>query len=284
MQQIFSETGTFLLGLKKCSSDFLSVPAQFSEYTVLYIPEGKGIFTADFGVFPFTGPVLLFSTPLQTIQLQTNNDEISVLQFHGDFYCIEYHREEVACNGLLFNNVYIDPVIALSKAEAVFIEQLFGNISDECLQNEVSEIVLRSYLQLFLAKATTIKRRLMANEEKAEPKDELMERFRLLLDEHYLILHKPNDYAELLAVSPNTLTKRCTKYFKKPPTHIIAERLIMEAKRQLHLTRKSIKEIAFALNFQDEFYFSRVFKKFTNVSPQAFRDKTGISIVADLYR
>lgn len=284
MQQILSETGTFLLGLKKCDGNFLSVPVQFSEYTVLYIQKGEGIFTADFGVFPYAGPVLLFSTPLQALQLQTSAPEISVLQFHSDFYCIEYHREEVACNGLLFNNIYIDPVITLAQEEAVFIEQLFENITNECAQSEVSEIVLRSYLQLFLAKSTTIKRRLMATADKTEPKDELMERFRQLLDEHYLTLHKPNDYAELLAISPNTLTKRCTKYFKKPPTHIIAERLILEAKKQLHLTRKSIKEIAFALNFQDEFYFSRVFKKFTNVSPQAFRDKTGISIVADLYR
>lgn len=284
MQQILSETGTFLLGLKKCYDNFLADPTQFSEYTVVYVPEGKGNFNADFGTFQFTGPALLFSTPLQTLQLETSKHEMSVLQFHSDFYCIEYHREEVACNGLLFNNIYIDPVIALTQEETIFIEQLFGNISNECAQSEVSEIVLRSYLQLFLAKSTTIKRRLMANTEKTEPKDELMEKFRQLIEEHYLSLHKPNDYAELLAVSPNTLTKRCTKYFKKPPTHIITERLILEAKKQLHLTRKSIKEIAFALNFQDEFYFSRVFKKFTNVSPQAFRDKTGISIVADLYR
>ena len=285
MQQILSKTGDFLLGLKKENKDFLSSPEQFSEYTVLYIPKGKGLYYADFGEFAFNGPVLLFSTPLQALRLDAIiADEFHVLQFHSDFYCIEYHREEVACNGLLFNNIYIDPVINLAPDDIVFIEQLFDNITGECAQEEISEIVLRSYLQLFLAKSTTIKRRLMAHQEKTEVKDDLMERFRQLLDEHFLTLHKPNDYADLLAVSPNTLTKRCTKYFKKPPTHLITERLILEAKKQLHLTRKSIKEIAFALNFQDEFYFSRVFKKFTNVSPQAFRDKTGISIVADLYR
>ena len=285
MQQILSKTGDFLLGLKKEGKDFLSIPEQFSEYTVLYIPKGKGLYYADFSEFAFNGPVLLFSTPLQALRLDAIiADGFHVLQFHSDFYCIEYHREEVACNGLLFNNIYIDPVINLAPDDIVFIEQLFDNITGECAQEEISEIVLRSYLQLFLAKSTTIKRRLMAHQEKTEVKDDLMERFRQLLDEHFLTLHKPNDYADLLAVSPNTLTKRCTKYFKKPPTHLITERLILEAKKQLHLTRKSIKEIAFALNFQDEFYFSRVFKKFTNVSPQAFRDKTGISIVADLYR
>ena len=31
------------------------------------------------------------------------------IAFHGDFYCIEYHKKEVACNGLLFNNIYQQP-------------------------------------------------------------------------------------------------------------------------------------------------------------------------------
>jgi AraC-like DNA-binding protein len=83
-------------------------------------------------------------------------------------------------------------------------------------------------------------------------------------------------------MSPNNFSKRCTRYFKKTPSQLIQERLILEAKKLLHLTRQSIKEIAYALKFQDEFYFSRVFKKVTRVSPQTFRDKTGISIVADL--
>jgi AraC family transcriptional activator of pobA len=62
---------------------------------------------------------------------------------------------------------------------------------------------------------------------------------------------------------------------------LISERLIFEAKKQLHLTKQSIKEIAYNLQFEDEFYFSRVFKKFTKVSPKVFRAKTGISVVAD---
>jgi AraC family transcriptional activator of pobA len=49
----------------------------------------------------------------------------------------------------------------------------------------------------------------------------------------------------------------------------------------LRIMPNCIKEIAWALKFEDEFYFSRVFKKFTQVSPQSFRDRTGISIVAD---
>jgi AraC family transcriptional activator of pobA len=109
-----------------------------------------------------------------------------------------------------------------------------------------------------------------------------MEQFQQLLDQHYLELHTPGEYSSLLAMSPDNFTKRCNRYFKKTPSQLIQERLILEAKKQLHLTRQSIKEIAYNLKFNDEFYFSRVFKKFTKVSPQAFRDHTGISVVADL--
>jgi len=285
LKAIHDKAGEFLLGLKEPQDDFLCKPAQFSEYTVYFIPEGQGTFHADFGAFAFTGPVLLFSTPLQVIYIDDCNvTKSNIIQFHSDFYCIEYHREEVACNGLLFNNIYLDPVVVLTEREAKIFELLLGQIDDEFTQPAPSDIVLRAFLQLFLAKASTIKMSAISTRQDKPEKDELMERFRQLLDQHYLDLHKPSEYASLLAVSPDTFTRRCSKYFHKSPSQLIQERLILEAKKQLHLTRQSIKEIAYNLKFQDEFYFSRVFKKFTKVSPQTFRDKTGISIVADLYK
>jgi AraC family transcriptional activator of pobA len=283
LKEIRTKSGEFLLGLNDPGEDFLCLPAQFSEYSVYFIPEGSGSFHADFGIFPFKGPVLLFATPLQVIYIEEcRSVKSSILQFHSDFYCIEYHRQEVSCNGLLFNNIYLDPVVILTEKEAKVFELLLDELSAEFDQPEPSEIVLRAFLQLFLAKSSSIKIKAIADKTDKVEKDELMERFRELLNTHYLELHKPSDYANLLAMSSDNFTRRSTKYFHKSPSQLIQERLILEAKKQLHLTRQSIKEIAYNLKFQDEFYFSRVFKKFTKVSPQTFRDKTGISIVADL--
>ncbi|WP_228437426.1 helix-turn-helix domain-containing protein [Chryseobacterium sp. 7] len=55
------------------------------------------------------------------------------------------------------------------------------------------------------------------------------------------------------------------------PSKIIQERIILEAKRLLVLSDMSVKEIASELNFQDEFYFSRYFKKSVGLSPKYFR-------------
>ncbi|WP_214226746.1 AraC family transcriptional regulator [Pedobacter sp. B4-66] len=281
MQELISPSGEQLLSVKEATQKELSIPAQSIMYTVLFIKEGKGLYHADFGVFPFTAPALLFSTPLQVIYLEkAESVKCTQLQFHGDFYCIELHRTEVRCNGLLFNNIYIDPIVALTEKEAKIFESVISDLKEELNHKTLSDIVPRAYLQLFLAKSSSIKMNAISN--KHNERDELMERFSQLLEEHYLSLRKPADYAELLSMSRDNFTRRCTRYFRKSPSQLIQERLILEAKKQLHLTRQSIKEIAYNLRFQDEFYFSRVFKKFTKVSPQGFRDKTGISIVADM--
>jgi AraC-like DNA-binding protein len=67
----------------------------------------------------------------------------------------------------------------------------------------------------------------------------------------------------------------------KIPSKLIQERLVLESKGQLHLTAKSIKEIAADLQYKDEFYFSRFFKKMVGVSPKVFRKRVGLSIVAE---
>jgi len=45
----------------------------------------------------------------------------------------------------------------------------------------------------------------------------------------------------------------------------------LEAKRLLAHTNLSISEIAYRLNFQDNSYFGRFFKKYVKITPEAFR-------------
>ncbi|UUC44235.1 helix-turn-helix domain-containing protein [Flavobacterium cerinum] len=283
MKQMVSENGHYLIGLEQNKTGLLSDPIQFPEYAVLLIHKGKGTYHADFSSFGFSGPMLLFATPMQTIYLQSETPvTYTLLRFHTDFYCIETHREEVACNGLLFNTIYIEPSVTISETEHTALYQLIEQMKEELERKDRSEMVIRAYLQLLLAKCSSMKLRSLNDKELNLPKDAIMEKFRLLLDEHYLTLHKPNDYADLLAVSPNTLSKKAVRYFGKTPSQLIQERLILEAKKMLHLTSYSIKEIAYRLQFNDEYYFSRFFKKHTQVSPLVFRNESGRTTTVNL--
>ncbi|WP_430612910.1 helix-turn-helix domain-containing protein [Flavobacterium sp. JP2137] len=277
-----STVGNHLLSVENGLLNPLASAVRFSDYVVLFLTSGEGIFYADNCPFVFSGATLLFATPLQVLRLEfQGTPSYTMLRFHSDFYCIETHREEVACNGLLFNNIYIRPTIAITAAETVLFQQLIAQLSNELLQN-TSEMVLRAYLQLILAKASSIKLRLLDQVALSSGKDEQMERFRLLLDAHFLSLHQPMDYAELLDLNAVQLRKKSLKYFGKTPSQLIQDRLILEAKKKLHLTTASIKEIAFQMAFSDAYYFSRFFKKHCGISPAVFRQRGGISEVAYL--
>lgn len=254
LKVVNSGAGNVLFSIKNSDDYDLKQPQHLGNYGVLFISEGQGIYHADFGAFSYTAPVLLFSTPLQQIRLETKTpSKFTLLQFHGDFYCIEYHKEQVACNGLLFNSIYIQPSVHLNEQEAISFDHMLCDINKELVGVAPDETILQSYLQLLLAKASSIKIRLMQLSQEHGERDEKMEQFIQLLEKNYLKLHKPNDYAGLLAMSPNNFSKRCARYFKRSPSEMIHERIILEAKKKLHLTRQSIKEIAYALNFSDEF-------------------------------
>ena len=71
------------------------------------------------------------------------------------------------------------------------------------------------------------------------------------------------------------MAKITKKHFNKTLTSLITERIIIEAKRELYLTNKSVKELAYELGYEDEYYFSRFFKKNVNIPPQVYRETVG---------
>jgi YesN/AraC family two-component response regulator len=97
------------------------------------------------------------------------------------------------------------------------------------------------------------------------------------IEKNYRTKHSAGDYAELLHISPKALSKITKTHFNKTLTGLISERIIIEAKRELYLTSKTIKEIAYELGYDDEYYFSRFFKTNTDISPQLFRQTVGFA-------
>ena len=129
-----------------------STPTSVENYCI-FMFEGSGVFTVDATPYTYKGYTLLFLSPFQHFQWQEASVATAeLLQFHGDFYCIEYHKKEVACNGFLFNALFLQPHISVAETTFVEVKNLFRNITAELIENNpFSEAVLRSYLQLILA-------------------------------------------------------------------------------------------------------------------------------------
>jgi AraC-like DNA-binding protein len=73
----------------------------------------------------------------------------------------------------------------------------------------------------------------------------------------------------MLNISTKALNRLSKVHFSKTLSELIADRIVIEAKRELYLTDKPVKAIAFELGFEDEYYFSRFFKN-NSLFGQAF--------------
>ena len=242
----------------------------------LYLVErGSGQLQVDYATHEFAAPVLISLNPYQKVQFQPRTKLAGwVLFFHANFFCIETHHHAVGCNGVLFNEVYEVPVVTLDPAMLAEFSRLIQDMATELRGQDVAHLeILVSSLKILLIKATRLKLAQQgAAQLPATGRPETLRRLRELIEANYQKLHSPSDYAELLGLSNKSLAQLVKTYHHKTLNELIRDRIVKHAKWQLLHTAKAVKEIAYEVGFDDEFYFSRLFKRACGRSPLAFRD------------
>lgn len=248
-------------------------------YSLIWIKEGNGKLKADFAEYDFSRNTLFAFSLYQPFMLSSENNSGIAIQFHPDFFCIHKHHSEVACNGVLFNNIYQPPFTLIDETSSLAFEMLYEQMQSEMQNPALAQYeLLVSYLKIFLIKASRLKNEQTVNykttlSELKEPF--ILQNLKDSIESNFKVKHSPSDYAEDLNISAKALAKITKTYFNKTLTDLIAERIVIEAKRELYLTNKTVKEIAFELGYDDEYYFSRFFKNNADVSPQLFRETVG---------
>ncbi len=240
-------------------------------YSIYWIKEGKGTYNIDFKQYHFEDNVLFFLSPGQIFTVDFEQIKTAYkLSFVRDFYCIQTHDAEVACNGVLFNNVYETPFVKPCKKDSIKLNFILENLIEEFTQPEAAQYdMLLSYLKQFIVSSVRIKK---DNDSfKTDTETRLFKDFSTLVEQNYKTLHTVTEYANRLGMSPKSITKHFKKIGTSTPSDYIKNRILLEAKRMLIYTDKSVKEIAFDLGFNDPAYFSRFFTKLIQKSPLQFK-------------
>jgi AraC family transcriptional activator of pobA len=95
--------------------------------------------------------------------------------------------------------------------------------------------------------------------------------FRALIETHYREQPHIAFYADRLGVTPPRLRQACMGVTGAAPSVLLADRLLLEAKRALTYSDATVAEIGYSLGFSDPAYFSRFFTKRAGSSPSRFR-------------
>lgn len=250
-----------------------------NHYSLIWVVNGTGRVKADFSEYGLMENTLFAFCPYQPFMFLSGRISGVGIYFHPDFFCIHKHQEEVACNGVLFNNIYEPPFVHISPEPATTLEMLIRQLSNEAARPGLAQFeLLVSYLKIFLITLSRLKAEQQT--ESREAFDSAKEPFilqdlRKAIEKDFKKKHAASDYARELNISAKALVKITKAHCNRTLTEMITERIIIEAKRELYLTGKTIKEIAYELGYDDEYYFSRFFKANASVSPQTYRNTVG---------
>lgn len=259
--------------IDKSATDLLNRERFNPFIKVLLLPAGYSL-KVDFQQYHTDSLTLFFINSNQYFQLENCGEELGYFMFYNrDFYCVQIHDAEVACDGLLFNNIYNMPMVVLPESEKVEIELIGKRIHEELRLDDVSqEEMIRVYLKLLIIRATRIWKKQQLEIVSDSPNDiDFFRNFSRLVEIHYKEKHSVADYADLLNVAPKTLTHRFKRLNLSQPNEIIKDRIILEAKRLLIYTSLTAKEIAYQLGYEDPAYFNRTFVQKVGSTTSDFR-------------
>jgi AraC family transcriptional activator of pobA len=252
-------------------------------YSLIFVKEGEGNVKADFATYELKRNTVFAFSPYQPFMFVPKGAiKGSVIQFHPDFFCIHRHQDEVACNGVLFNNIYNPPFLNINDSQVQQFDLIAGQLKEEASNAALAQYeLLVSQLKILLIHLSRIKVGQQPNTsvdiiDSRQPF--ILQNLKDAIESNFKTKHSAGAYADLLHISTKALGKITKTHFNKTLTGLISERIIIEAKRELYLTSKTVKEIAYELGYDDEFYFSRFFKVNADVSPQLYRDTVGFAV------
>ncbi|RRB15618.1 helix-turn-helix transcriptional regulator [Larkinella knui] len=251
----------FLLPHRKDYYFFCLVRQGSSRHWVDYVP-----YTLQANRFYFTGP--------QQIQVKEKTEPLSGIMLSFTEEYLQLQENQALRQLPILENPEQGHELRLEPDQVQFLEDVLRKMLQEfAARHDWRNRMLHSYLNVLLIYLSRLYTGSFSGGI-AGPDLALLKRFRAAIDQHFHRLHHVADYAELLHLTPNHLTDRIKQQSGKTAIQHIHERLMLEAKRQLFHTDRSVSEIAWQLGFEDASYFHRFFKRLEGKTPSFFRTST----------
>ena len=148
------------------------------------------------------------------------------------------------------------------------------------LKNKIKDVdnlflkeVIQTYVRVLFYSACNI---LLSAKEKAikTRKEEIFETFVTLLEQHFRDKQNIGWYAQQICLTPKYLSKMIYEASGKHAGDWIKDYIILEAQALLNSSSLTVKQISNELGFANQSHFGSYFKRYTGISPRAYKHKT----------
>ena len=233
------------------------------DHYFIYLTKGKGYYKFDNEYVQVDEGSLIYIRP------DTLQDIYYPLEYDPEYYWIHFTGNK--SDDFMKDLGFWDNPIERVGIHPQIIELFEKIIIELRLQQQHFEYISLSYMtEIFiqLSRIAFINTSSPTNLRSTQISDAV-----LAMHREYSIEHPINYYADISNLSVSQFIRNFKKVMKIPPNKYIQTIRISAAKELLQTTDLSINQIAELIGYNDSFYFSKVFKKATNVTPSEFRLK-----------
>jgi len=246
-------------------------------FQILLIERGGGEMIYEAAKLPFAAPaaILVPAAVAHGFRFEPGS-EGWVMSFTEDAAFALADRSGEALSRL--RALAAHPIIPIGgESERSRLSALCAELFEEgSLAREGYRMAMRSLLALIaVAVARLAASRARTGAITLQPADATVAQLRTLVDEYFRREHQLGFYAEKLGMTVDRLNDHVKRATGVTAGHLIRQRLLTEAKRQLVFTTQPIQDIAEELSFSDPSHFARFFRKQAGTTPHEFRDRRG---------
>ncbi|GHE36658.1 helix-turn-helix domain-containing protein [Sphingobacterium griseoflavum] len=245
----------------------LVFPHRHNFYHFILFTSGSGSHSIDFEQFEIEPWQMYFMSPGQIHTWAFDKDIAGfVINFDRDFFKTFLLRPEYVNNFSFFSGLVKDEVFVVVEQEREALLHILARLLAHVDDLDFARISL-----LYLFHVLEKQRRLPDVGENNLYNHTLLRNFMDLIETNYRRLRLPKEYAALLYITPNHLNALAKEFLGFSAGELIRDRIVLEAKRLLVIHDYSVSDIAYELNFNDNSYFTKFFKKATGLTPDEFR-------------
>jgi AraC family transcriptional regulator, transcriptional activator of pobA len=247
-------------------------------FQILLIERGGGEMTFEAARLPFAAPaaILVPAAIAHGYRFEPQVTQGWVVTFTEDVAVALADRAGEALSRL--RALAAHPIVPIAdEAERARLSTLCAELFEEgSLAREGHRVAMRGLLALIaVGVARLAASRARTGSVTLQPADATVAQLRALVDEFFRGEHQLGFYAEKLGMTVDRLNDHVKRATGVTAGHLIRQRVLTEAKRQLVFTSQPIQDIAAELAFSDPSHFARFFRKHTGTTPHEFRDQRG---------
>jgi AraC-like DNA-binding protein len=247
-------------------------PFRLTVFNFMFLSKGtssrsKGLIDYDFGENTF---FFLPAYEITTHKFISKDAEGYYCHFNLDILTSEYKLKDLLAD-FPFLNFNCHPLMTVDQEmKEEIILPLLLRLETEYKKGEKCRYeILRAYLIALFTELRPFVTVTAATTQSSAY--QITEQYKKALSRFIYEKQKVNDYADMLAVSPNHLNK-CVKSITGQSAHdLLSEMVLLEAKVLLKQTNQSISEIAYQVGRNEVSDFVRFFKSKTGKSPGEYR-------------